>query len=194
MAYILYGSQTSPFVRRLRILLENVSYEFKELAVFEKGDGEILNKINPLNQVPVLTDGELTIWDSRQIFNYLNSIHRFQNFTWEDENLLTAIDGAMNSAVSLLVLKRSGLNITEDKLFFNRQHERINSIINYLTPYMTGPGLAEWNFHTISLYCFLDWAAYRSLISLEGRDDCIKFLDAHKNRAIAKSTKIPEGK
>ena len=194
MAYTLYGSHTSPFVRRLRILLDKTPYEFVEIALFEKEGAEKLNKINPINQVPVLTDGDLSIWDSRQIFNYLNAIHRFQNFTWEDENLLTAIEGAMTSTISMLLLKRSGIDISEDKMYFNRQRERVESILKYAEDFMKGPGLREWNFHSISLYCFLDWASYRDLVQIQGRPVLINFLDAHKNRESVINTKIPEGK
>src|SRR5688572_7794625 len=106
MSYILYGSKTSPFVRRIRILLENIPYEFKELNIFEGQDSIDLNKVNPINQIPVLMDGTKPIWDSRQIFNYLNARHGFQSLDWEDENLLTAIEGAMSAGISLLLMKR----------------------------------------------------------------------------------------
>ena len=194
MAYILYGSQTSPYVRKLRILLHSIKYDFKEMAIFEKTDAEILNKINPINQVPVLKDGELTIWDSRQIFNYLNAIHRFQNMTWEDENLLTAIDGMIGASLNLVLLKRSGFDTNEDKLFFNRQRDRIKSIETYLASYLSGKGLTEWNYHSISLYCYFDWAIYRGLVKPEENPIAVKFLNAHKNREDVKATFIPEGK
>jgi glutathione S-transferase len=64
MTYTLYGSKTSPFVRRIRILLNNMPYTFKEIDVFGK-DADLLN--------------------------YLNKIHKFQILDWKDENLLTAI-------------------------------------------------------------------------------------------------------
>jgi glutathione S-transferase len=194
MAYTLYGSQTSPYVRKLRILLHDIQYDFKEMAIFEKEDAEKLNKINPINQVPVLTDGDLTIWDSRQIFNYLNAIHRFQNLTWDDENLLTAIDGMIGSAINLVLLKKSGLDITEDKMFFNRQRDRIKSIESYLENYLTGKGLTEWNYHSISLYCYFDWAIYRGVIKADEHPIALKFLNAHKDRESVKATFIPEGR
>ena len=52
MAYTLFGSQTSPFVRRLRLLMHSLPLEFKEMNIFETQDAVLLNKINPLNQVP----------------------------------------------------------------------------------------------------------------------------------------------
>ncbi len=192
MSLTLIGSQTSPFARRIRILMENLAYEFKELNIFEGEEAIALNRINPTNQIPVLLDGERAIWDSRQIFNYLNHTHRFQRMGWEEENLLTAIDGAMNSAVSILLMKRSGMKIDEPYMFVSRQRERIESVLDYLRTYLGSEKAREWNFHTISLYCFLDWGQYRELLSLRDRPECMAFMKLHENRDIVKKTQIPK--
>jgi glutathione S-transferase len=192
MNYTLFGSQTSPFVRRIRILFENIPFEFKELNIFETEDGITLNKINPINQVPVFLDGEQKIWDSRQIFNYINLHHKIFNMTWDDENLLTAIDSAMSSGVNLLLMKRSGMKIDEPLMFVNRQKERIESVLDYLKPYLKDDALKDWNFITISLYCFLDWATFRSIVSLENRPECVNFLKHYAHRSIVLETAIPK--
>ena len=192
MGYVLYGSKTSPFVRRIRMLLEGIPYEFKELNIFEGQDAVELNKINPINQIPVLTDGEISIWDSRIVFNYLNSIHRFQNFDWQDENTLTAIDGAMNAGVSLLLMKRSGINTTEPYMYVVRQKDRMDSILDYLKPFIKEHALNNWDFHTISLYAYLDWAVFRGLINLENRPECLELLDKYKDKSIVIETQIPK--
>jgi glutathione S-transferase len=192
MAYVLYGSQTSPFVRRIRVAMENLECDFKELNVFEGQDAVDLNKVNPINQIPVLVDGENTIWDSRIIFNYLNSNHKMQTLDWKDENLLTAIDGAMSSGVSLLMMKRSGINITEPYMYVGRQKDRIESILDYLKPYILGEALSSWNFQSISLYCFLDWANFRGIISLESRPECQAFLHKYKDQPSILKTAIPK--
>lgn len=190
MNYVLLGSQTSPFARRVRMLLEEIPYEFKEINVFETEDGLHLNKITPLNQIPVLIDGDMKVWDSRQIFNYLNLTHRFENMSWEDENTLTAIDGAMNSAVNLLLMKRSGMKIDEPYMFVSRQKDRIESVLDYLKPYLQNRALKEWNFLTMSIYCFLDWALFRQIINIHSRPECQKFLDCYAEKTIVKSTQI----
>jgi glutathione S-transferase len=192
MTYQLYGSQTSPFVRRIRILLENIKYEFKEVEIFEK-DSVLLNKINPINQIPVLVDGERVIWDSRQIFNYLNSFHRFQNMDWDDENILTAIDGAMNSAVALLLLRRSEINIDEPLMYVQRQKDRIESILDHLAPLVREKvATAAWDIHSISLYAFFDWASFRNLIDLSKRPECLALLALHSDKPIVQATAIPK--
>jgi glutathione S-transferase len=190
MNYVLYGSETSPFVRRIRILMEKIPYEFRVINIFETEEALALNKINPVNQIPVLTNGETTIWDSRQIFNYLNSLHKLHNMTWEDENNLTAIEGAMNSGVALLLMKRSGMNIDEPYMYVNRQKERIDSVLAYLKTYLEKDGLSEWHFITMSLYCFLDWAKFRNITQLSPEAE--SFLETHANRLIVSKTALPK--
>lgn len=192
MDYTLYGSQTSPFVRRIRILLDQMPYDFKEFNIFETDDSIELNKINPINQVPAFQDGENVIWDSRQIFNYLNALHRYQNMDWNDENRLTAIDGAMNSGVSLLLMKRSGINIGEPYMYVVRLKDKIDSILDYLKPFIEGDAMTNWNFHTISLYCFLDWAQFRGILKLDHRPECQAFMNKYKDLPIIVKTQIPK--
>lgn len=192
MAYVLYGSKTSPFVRRIRILLDKTLYDFVEINVFDSQDSVKLNKLNPVNQVPLLIDNEKTIWDSRVIFNYLNGKNSYQKMDWDDENLLTAIDGAMNSGVTLLMLKRSGVNIEEPLPFVIRQKERIDSVLDFLKPFLETRALNQWDFQAISLYCFLDWAVFRGIIKIDQRPECLEFLSRYKNFSGVQSTAMPK--
>ena len=192
MAYTLIGSKTSPFVRRIRMVMEEIPYDLKELNIYETEDGLKLNKINPVNQIPVLIDGEQTIWDSRQIFNYINLHHKLHNIDWQDENMLTAIEGAMTSAVALLQMSRCGMNIDEPFVYVNRQKERIESVLNYVKPYLENEGLKEWSFITMTLYSFIDWAKFRNIVSFDHRPECDKFMAAHASRKIVTDTAIPK--
>lgn len=192
MAYTLYGSQASPFVRRLRMLMHEIDYEFKEMNIFEAQDATLLNKINPLNQVPVLRHDEKTIWDSRQIFQYINQIHQLERLNWEEENLLTGIEGAMDSAIALLLMKRSGMNIDENYMYTVRQKDRIESVLDYLKPWLSDRALTEWNFGAMTMYSFLDWAIFRNIVSLENRPECNKFLQTHSTRKSVIATNIPK--
>jgi glutathione S-transferase len=191
MDYTLYGSQTSPFVRRLRLQMEHIPYTYKEVNVFGAEDAKVLNRINPLNQIPVLLSGDQAIWDSRQIFNYLNHMHRLQNLDWDDENRLTAIEGAISSAVTLLLMKRSGIDVGADLMFVQRQRDRIESVLDHLKPFIEQSG-ETWDFHIMSLYCFFDWALFRGIISLEQRPECRRLLELHQNREIVLKTTLPK--
>jgi glutathione S-transferase len=192
MNYTLYGSLPSPFVRRIRMLMENIPFEFKEINIYEKPGSDILKNINPINQIPVLVDGEKTIWDSRMIFNYLNEKHHIHSMNWEDENKLTAIDGALNAGVALLLMKRSNIDINQDFMIVKRHKERIESILDYLNPYIEHEAMKQWNFNTMSIYSFLDWGLFREILDISHRPLYQKFMKTHGNRSIVQSTQIPK--
>lgn len=192
MAYTLIGSKTSPFVRRIRMLMENVPHDLKELNIYETEDAITLNKINPVNQIPVLVDGDQPIWDSRQIFNYINQKHNLHKMTWQDENMLTAIEGAMSSAIALLLMKRSNMNTDEPYMYINRQKERIQSVLDYVKPYLENEGVKEWNFISMTLYSFIDWAIFRDVVSFDDRPECLSFLTVHASKKIVTETSIPK--
>jgi len=192
MNYILYGTSTSPFVRRIRLLLGDLSYELKEINPYDKQGGSELNNINPINQIPVLIDGKNVVWDSRQIFNYLNSIHKFQEMNLDDENLLTVIDGMMGAGVTLMQLKRSGLASDSDFFLNTRTRERMESILNYLKSFLLSDRSSQWNFHTMSIISFLEWAIFREIISIDDYPECVSFLNRHNSHKLVQLTKIPQ--
>lgn len=174
------------------MVLENLPSEFQDINIFEAAGAARLHEINPIHQVPVLVDGEKTIWDSRIIFQYLNAKHKLEDMDWEKENLLTAIDGAMSSGVTLVMSKRSGLKIDEPVMYFTRQHERIISILDHLKPYVKSASSLDWGIINMTLYSFLDWAKFREVINLKERPEFSKFLDHHSSKPIVQQTQLPK--
>jgi len=187
MAYVLYGSQTSPFVRRIRMLLENTPYSMLEVDVFKEPFQN--NAYSPINLVPVLEDGIHRIYDSRQIFNYLNSKHHFESLSWGQQNDLTVIESAMSALVNVLLLKRSGIENTEI-MFLKRQFDRVDSALHHSRPSLND----DWNFFNMSLISFLEWASYRKLLDLEKYPEYKTFISRHEMRKIVQDTRIPEGR
>ena len=104
----LYGSTTSPFVRRLRIWLANTEHEFVNMQIFDGPDREILAARNPAMKIPMLEDGDAIIFDSRIIYRYLTDKFAFPEPSWEQENHLTVIDAVNDSLVQIL-LRGSGI-------------------------------------------------------------------------------------
>ena len=189
MSYILIGSRPSPYVRKIRLVLESISYEFRELNIYEGVDGVELNKVNPINRIPVLLDENKTIWDSRQIFNYLNQKHQLFAMDWEDENLITAIDGMLDAGVDLALMRRSGMDIKEPYMYIQRQKDRIESILDYLSKsYLKSEKSHHWNFVSISLLSFIDWSIFRELTDYTHRPDFIEFLNRFKTKPIVEKT------
>jgi len=191
MSYTLVGSYTSPFVRRIRMLMETIPYEFMELNIYEAPGAKALHEMNPINQIPILILPQQKIWDSRQIFNFLNLKYQLFNLGWDDENDLTAIERGLDAGITLFLMKKSGIDIEADVMFINRQKERMESVLTYLKPLISKRYQEEWNFHTMTLYSFLDWAKFRGVLDVDSKPECLEFMKAHKDRSIVLHTQIP---
>lgn len=70
-----YGVHGSPFVRKVLVALDmkQIPYEIVPTMPFS-GDQEYL-KVNPLGKVPTITDGDLTLGDSKVICRYLEAAY-----------------------------------------------------------------------------------------------------------------------
>lgn len=185
----LIGSTTSPFVRRIRLyltLLNVTDFDFVNLDIFSGEDRQQLTQNNPAQKVPALLDGEQYVYDSRVIFRYLAAKHQQPPLTWSQENLLTLIDAANDSLVSLLLLARSDIDTQEDKLFFKLQHERVAQVMPALSQAIKNGEFAQWHYPAICLFCLLDWAKYRQLYDFSEQQVFTDFYQqAMKNNGVA---------
>lgn len=68
MTYRLLGSLTSPFVRRLRLYMADIPYEFEIVNYLESGQDARLSAANPIKRIPVLLIDGKSLWESRVIF------------------------------------------------------------------------------------------------------------------------------
>ena len=177
----LIGSTTSPYVRRIRILMDEEPYEFINLDIYGEGRDE-LRRNNPALKIPMLESDGQDIYDSRIIARYISAKQGRDPLTWNQQNQLTLIDAANDSAVTLLLSERSGLDTGADVMFFNLQRERIMTTLRTLTALVDEGAFEDWNYPAMCLYCLVDWLDFRSLISFEGVESLLSFRDRHQQR------------
>jgi glutathione S-transferase len=188
----LYGSTTSPYVRRLRIWLANTKHEFVNLQIFVEQDRQVLAAKNPTMKIPMLEDGvgenTQSIFDSRVIYRYLT--HKFNDpiLSWEQENQMTLIDSANDSLVQMFILSNSGIAADEDKLFFKLQKERVNGVLVQLNKMVAEKQFSAWNYPTVCLYCLIDWIEFRKLHNMQGLTDLLAFHDDNAQRIEVTAT------
>ncbi|TKB47098.1 glutathione S-transferase family protein [Thalassotalea mangrovi] len=163
----LYGSTTSPFVRRTRLLSSaylDDGLVFHDIDIFDQQGRELLSQHNPTLKVPFLLDGEHNIYDSRVIFRYLAKKFDLNELNWQQENQLTLIDAASDSLVEILLLMRSGIDPSQNALFFNLQRERLGKLFAVLEQQVERGEYNDWYYPAICLYCLIDWAMFRELV------------------------------
>lgn len=185
----LYGSKTSPFVRRLRLVLENTPYEFVEVNIFDPNQRNALLSKSPTLKVPFLEDGGQVIWDSRVIFNYLQKTKGCQApLTWDQENLMTCIDDLCDTLVQLLLTKRSEVMVPAGSPLAISHGDRIKNIMPYLEKNTELGAFDSWNFLSMCLYSTLDWVLFRDLTDFSQFPRLVDFHKANSARAIVKAT------
>ncbi|MBD3658160.1 MULTISPECIES: glutathione S-transferase family protein [Marinobacter] len=183
----LIGSTTSPYVRRIRILLDEEPYEFVNLDIYGEGRDE-LRRHNPALKIPMLIDEGREIFDSRIIGRYISARQGRDPLTWDQENQLTLIDAANDSCVTLLLSKRSGLDIEQDAMFYNLQRERIMTTLRTLAALVDDGQFEQWNYPAICLYCLVDWLDFRDLVSFEGVESLLSFRDHFRDQPFVAAT------
>lgn len=192
--YTLIGSTTSPYVRKLRLLFadKKIPYEFKAINYLEENDANFLKNINPINKIPILLVDEKPIYDSRIIYNYLVQENLCPKLSLEEENILSAIDAAMDASINLFSLRRGGLDLKNcNNSYVKRQEERVYLILDYLLPWIKKES-SKWNFLTMSLYSYLYWGQFREILSLRDYPDFSHFLEKNANRIGIAETDIPK--
>lgn len=182
----LYGTTTSPFVRRVRVVAAEVG-EPVELIDTATDDGQAaLRRASPVWKVPVAEVDGRTLFDSRVIVDWLTTARGWGRLApprdrWASANLLNAVDAALDSAIQVFYLRREGLDVGAMP-FAHRQRDRITAIFGWLDAeraagrFGAAPGLPE-----LSLACTLAWMTFRDtydVASLGGRFDDVVALVA----------------
>lgn len=168
-SYTLFGSTTSPYVRRLRIIMRDLPCELSKLSIFDQADRVKLKSMSPILRIPFIQihDGAnaSTLYDSRVIFNYLNRTYWQQEISLEDENTLSVIDSINDAFVTLYTMQVGGVHVDEAASFVKVQRERVIEGFDYLSSLWTDD--RAWDYPAISLYCLIDWMDFRGLENIQ---------------------------
>lgn len=164
----LYGTTTSPYVRRVRVVAAEIGEPIDRVdTATDEGQGS-LRAISPIRKVPVAMIDDRPIYDSRAIIEYLTLTRGFGAIEpprdrWRELNLINAVDAALEAVMQLFQLRRDGIPI-DGTPFATRQLERADAVFAWLAgqlapdrrTFSSGFGLAE-----IMVICALDWMDFR---------------------------------
>lgn len=184
----LYGSQTSPYVRRIRLLLATTAHEFINLNIFTGEGRQTLAAINPALRIPMLDDAGQVIFDSGVIYRYLAAKLGVAPLSWYQENQLTVINAVSDSLVMLLQCSRSGFDTNDDKLFFNLQRERVATSLYVLEQQAANNEFANWDYVAMALYSLVDWTLFRELMEFDDYPALLAFVAQNKTQPMIKDS------
>ncbi|WP_105200086.1 MULTISPECIES: glutathione S-transferase family protein [unclassified Pseudoalteromonas] len=188
----LYGSNTSPFARRLRIWCKqhNLAVSFQHLDIFSPDGRKFLLAHSPVAKIPFLVDGEQVIYDSNVVYEYLSAHFKLPSMSWDERNQLTVINAANDSAIELLLSQRSGFDTNEEHLFFDLQKQRIALCLDALEQQVAA---IQHSYVCASLFCLLDWLQFRELHDVTPYPALMAFWQAQKTSPHAQATDPRQG-
>ncbi|HEY5921917.1 MAG TPA: glutathione S-transferase family protein [Kofleriaceae bacterium] len=171
----LYGTTTSPFVRRVRVVAAEVGEPIERIDTAPDVGQAQLREVSPIRKVPVAVCEGRTLFDSRVIIDWMLTTHGWHDLAppadrWHELNLLNAIDAALDAVIQLFYLRRDGVAI-DGTPYATRQLERADAIFAWLDTQLapdgqsffgTGFGLAE-----LALVSTLDWMDFRKAYPTE---------------------------
>ena len=166
----LVGSKTSPFVRKVRVILaeRNLPFEFLEESAWNKDT--TVPRYNPLNKVPALAlDSGESIYDSAVISEYLDAISGGHFIPAEAQaRALARRDEALGDGIAeagiAAFLERKRDAARQDPAWIARQMDKVQAGIATLSgrlgsrDYLGGDRMSVGD---IACACALLWAEFR---------------------------------
>ena len=163
----LIGSKTSPYVRKVRVILaeRSIAHEFVDDNVWSPETK--VTAFNPLTKVPalVLDDGE-TLYDSRVIAEYLDALSG-GGFVPKDarERALVRRDEALGDGISdagiLARLERQRDAARQDPAWIARQLGKVDAGVKAVSRIVAARKGAPMTLGDIACACALLWVDFR---------------------------------
>lgn len=201
----------SPYSRKVRIVLAEKGVEFDQhVQSASKRPLEVFSKQNPNLAVPVLIDGDMTIFESNLIIEYLldkfpgeNSsqwgVPLAQRMTrpdhhWHDAKVLATLEAMADIIVNMKFYLSSGVDVAK-VAYGRRQQTRFETCLDWLETQATVEGFIPGLFSVqdINLICPLTYLDARGEIlkdTLEwrGRPRLEAIMERYRQRPSVAST------
>jgi glutathione S-transferase len=183
----LYGTVTSPFVRRVRVVADELAIPFELVDAFTDEGQRQLRESSPLWKVPSAQIEGRVVWDSALILEALLEPRGYKPFrrpSLDERMFIAAVDEGLLALVRRFYLERDGVDVSAPASLV-KDRARVTSILAYIEDRLVGGactdegsfGLAE-----LALYTGLDWMRFRATWPVEEHPRLMAFLAVHQGR------------
>jgi glutathione S-transferase len=192
----LYGTVTSPYVRRVRIVAEELGLPVTLVdTALEAGQAELRSK-SPIWKVPAAEIEGQMVFDSHAITELLllrsgtGHIAAWQLDDIEARNAVNVIDGALDALINVFYLRKEGVDVDQVP-YLKKQQERAKASLAWLEttvhePFVTSHktlGLPE-----IALGSAFGWMRFRSAYPIEQHPRLMRCFEVLEQRASFAAT------
>ena len=196
----LYGTITSPYVRRVRIVAAELGLSCELLETASDAGQERLRERTPIWKVPAAEiDGQLVL-DSHVITELLLARSKsaaLAPFALDDvaaRNAVSVVDGALDALINAFYLAKEG--VTPDKVpYMKKQHARAESALSWLDAQVQGTWLTateQLGLPEIAVGTALAWMRFRDAYPIARHARLMRVLEALEQRPSFLSTQ-PSG-
>jgi glutathione S-transferase len=197
---LLYGSFTSPYVRRVRAVAAELGLDYEMVDTAPADGQQKLRAASPIWRVPTAVIDGAVIWDSHVIIDQLLSRHGHGGLRprppvgapgWaREQNLIHVADGALDAGINVFYLEREGVDVARTP-YLLKQRERVASTLGWLERELHGAyftddrrfGLAE-----LALFTALGWFQFRKRYPVDAHPGLTAFHAAHADRPSLAAT------
>jgi len=200
-----YGS---PPARKVRIYLAEKGVEVTE-HVKNRGflPVEDIAPLNPNLTIPVMFDGDVTMFDSQIMVAYVLDKHPSgleanppllptlvrPDHKWRDANLLATLQTLSVSLEHIFCLENFDKLTDETVPFLKREHTRVNSILDWLDSQASEEGFAPgwFSLMDIMFIVHIDFSETRNGLAWRGRNNLDRLYAAFADRPSVVQTLYP---
>ena len=200
----LYGTTTSPYVRRVRVVAHEVGEPIDRIDTATEAGLAELKTVSPIHKVPVaiiestpegsaeLIDGA-PLFDSRAIVQWLEDHRGWPAPTdrLREANLVNAIDAALDSIIQLFYLRRDGIAI-DGTPYAKRQLDRADAIFAWLATQLAPDRTSftgRFGLPELAVCAALDWMDFRQTYPTERAAGLAALRDAWRDRPSMAATR-----
>ncbi|MEZ4225758.1 MAG: glutathione S-transferase family protein [Polyangiaceae bacterium] len=196
----LYGTLTSPYVRRVRVVAQELGLDVERIDTATDDGQAALREVNPLWRVPAARVDGLELLDSTTITRYLLQNHGPGPLQpWDLDNhqlqaLVTVIDGALDSLINVFYLAKDGVT-PASAAYVDKQTSRAHSALSWVESRIPGSWLdasAPLGLGPIALFSAVDWMRFRATYDLAQQPTIARFVEVHAKRPSFVATAPPE--
>lgn len=191
----LFGTVTSPYVRRVRIVLKELGRAHRLVDTAQPEGQALMRDLNPLWKVPTLRLDGRVMFDSAVIVRQL--LKEFGHATLavhdpddvEVSQVVTVTDGALDALINAFYLKKEG--VSDQTPYLQKQTGRAQAALTWLEDRVRGPWITRahrFGLPEIGLITALEWMIFRQAYPVDQHPRLVEFLKQHQARESVTST------